>query len=95
MDWMVKRSGTSYNGNEDGCVRLRGLPFECSKEEIAQFFTGECHQVFIFVWVYCCVFFCAILRKGTSFLVLLNHCHFFEGYLRWARNKFETGGLFG
>ncbi|KAL1501944.1 hypothetical protein ABEB36_007170 [Hypothenemus hampei] len=40
MDWVIKRSGTSYNGNEDGCVRLRGLPFGCSKEEIAQFFTG-------------------------------------------------------
>lgn len=40
MDWVVKRSGTSSEGNEDGCVRLRGLPFGCSKEEIAQFFTG-------------------------------------------------------
>lgn len=25
---------------DDGCVRLRGLPFGCSKEEIAQFFSG-------------------------------------------------------
>lgn len=40
MDWVIKRSGTSYGANEDGCVRLRGLPFGCSKEEIAQFFTG-------------------------------------------------------
>ncbi|KAF7268050.1 heterogeneous nuclear ribonucleoprotein glorund [Rhynchophorus ferrugineus] len=40
MDYVIKRCGTSYNSNEDGCVRLRGLPFECSKEEIAQFFTG-------------------------------------------------------
>lgn len=56
MDWMVKRSGTSYNGNEDGCVRLRGLPFECSKEEIAQFFTGEC-QVFQ-DFHFCLGFFC-------------------------------------
>uniref|UniRef100_A0AAR5PEX3 RRM domain-containing protein n=1 Tax=Dendroctonus ponderosae TaxID=77166 RepID=A0AAR5PEX3_DENPD len=40
MEWVVKRSGTPYNGNEDGCVRLRGLPFGCSKEEVAQFFTG-------------------------------------------------------
>ncbi|CAG9763800.1 unnamed protein product [Ceutorhynchus assimilis] len=39
MDWVVKRSGASYDGNDDGCVRLRGLPFGCSKEEIAQFFT--------------------------------------------------------
>ncbi|XP_045467613.1 heterogeneous nuclear ribonucleoprotein H2-like [Harmonia axyridis] len=40
MDWMVKRSGPSFGCNDDGCVRLRGLPFGCSKEEIAQFFTG-------------------------------------------------------
>ncbi|XP_066249366.1 heterogeneous nuclear ribonucleoprotein H [Euwallacea similis] len=39
MDWIVNRSGAAC-GNDDGCVRLRGLPFECSKEEIAQFFTG-------------------------------------------------------
>lgn len=40
MEWVIKRSGPSYGLNEDGCVRLRGLPFGCSKEEIAQFFTG-------------------------------------------------------
>lgn len=41
MEWVIKRSGSSSNSNEDGCVRLRGLPFGCSKEEIAQFFTGK------------------------------------------------------
>lgn len=41
MEWVIKRSGYSSNSNEDGCVRLRGLPFGCSKEEIAQFFTGK------------------------------------------------------
>ncbi|XP_044262601.1 heterogeneous nuclear ribonucleoprotein H-like [Tribolium madens] len=40
MDWVIKRSGPTYGVNDDGCVRLRGLPFGCSKEEIAQFFTG-------------------------------------------------------
>ncbi|XP_060526446.1 heterogeneous nuclear ribonucleoprotein H-like [Cylas formicarius] len=40
MDWVVKRSGASFGSDDDGCVRLRGLPFGCSKEEIAQFFTG-------------------------------------------------------
>ncbi|CAH1137536.1 unnamed protein product [Phyllotreta striolata] len=40
MEWVVKRSGPTYGLNDDGCVRLRGLPFGCSKEEIAQFFTG-------------------------------------------------------
>jgi heterogeneous nuclear ribonucleoprotein F/H len=27
-------------GNDDGIVRLRGLPFGCTKEEIANFFLG-------------------------------------------------------
>ncbi|XP_076458901.1 heterogeneous nuclear ribonucleoprotein F-like [Babylonia areolata] len=41
MDWVVKRSGGSEQTNVgDACVKLRGLPFGCSKEEIAQFFTG-------------------------------------------------------
>nr|XP_027228044.1 heterogeneous nuclear ribonucleoprotein H3-like [Penaeus vannamei] len=41
MEWVVKRAGFGGSGGEDdGCVRLRGLPFGCSKEEIAQFFSG-------------------------------------------------------
>ncbi|KAK3886362.1 hypothetical protein Pcinc_009467 [Petrolisthes cinctipes] len=41
MEWVVKRAGFGVSGGEDdGCVRLRGLPFGCSKEEIAQFFSG-------------------------------------------------------
>ncbi|KAF8793884.1 heterogeneous nuclear ribonucleoprotein H2-like [Argiope bruennichi] len=41
MEWALRRCG--LDGQEafgDACVRLRGLPFGCSKEEIAQFFTG-------------------------------------------------------
>ena len=41
MDWVVKRSGPNQaEGYQDAVIRLRGLPFGCSKEEIAQFFTG-------------------------------------------------------
>ncbi|XP_020371804.1 heterogeneous nuclear ribonucleoprotein H3 isoform X2 [Rhincodon typus] len=41
MDWVLKHSGTSHpDTSNDGTVRLRGLPFGCSKEEIVQFFTG-------------------------------------------------------
>ncbi|KAJ8675176.1 hypothetical protein QAD02_010962 [Eretmocerus hayati] len=41
MEWVVKRSGQNIDSAmDDGCVRLRGLPFGCSKEEIAQFFSG-------------------------------------------------------
>ncbi|XP_071039079.1 heterogeneous nuclear ribonucleoprotein H3 isoform X2 [Parasteatoda tepidariorum] len=41
MEWALRKCG--LDGEEafgDACVRLRGLPFGCSKEEIAQFFTG-------------------------------------------------------
>ncbi|XP_076458903.1 heterogeneous nuclear ribonucleoprotein F-like [Babylonia areolata] len=40
MDWVVKRGGMDNNSLGDAIVKLRGLPFGCSKEEIAQFFTG-------------------------------------------------------
>ncbi|KAG8231935.1 hypothetical protein J437_LFUL011404 [Ladona fulva] len=41
MEWVIKRSGQHLQSvMDDGCVRLRGLPFGCSKEEIAQFFSG-------------------------------------------------------
>nr|CAD7590656.1 unnamed protein product [Timema genevievae] len=41
MEWVVKRSGMNLETTmDDGCVRLRGLPFGCSKEEISNFFDG-------------------------------------------------------
>ncbi|XP_072334882.1 heterogeneous nuclear ribonucleoprotein H3 [Scyliorhinus torazame] len=41
MDWVLKHNSTSQpDTSNDGTVRLRGLPFGCSKEEIVQFFTG-------------------------------------------------------
>ncbi|CAH1794102.1 unnamed protein product [Owenia fusiformis] len=41
MEWVVKRSGQGANvGSSDAVVRLRGLPFGCTKEEIAHFFSG-------------------------------------------------------
>jgi len=40
MEWVVKRSGADHSNMSEACVKLRGLPFGCSKEEIAQFFTG-------------------------------------------------------
>lgn len=42
MDWVIKRAGPNQSmGSNEAVVRLRGLPFGCSKEEIAQFFTGN------------------------------------------------------
>ncbi|XP_053547819.1 heterogeneous nuclear ribonucleoprotein H3 [Bombina bombina] len=41
MEWVLKHnSGSDIEPDSDGTVRLRGLPFGCSKEEIVQFFSG-------------------------------------------------------
>uniref|UniRef100_A0A671LPD3 Heterogeneous nuclear ribonucleoprotein H-like n=1 Tax=Sinocyclocheilus anshuiensis TaxID=1608454 RepID=A0A671LPD3_9TELE len=41
MDWVLKHTGPNCpDTGGDGLVRLRGLPFGCSKEEIVQFFAG-------------------------------------------------------
>ncbi|XP_053462805.1 heterogeneous nuclear ribonucleoprotein F-like isoform X5 [Nycticebus coucang] len=41
MDWVLKHSGpNSADSANDGFVRLRGLPFGCTKEEIVLFFSG-------------------------------------------------------
>ena len=41
MDWVWKHSGpSSADTASDGFVRLRGLPFGCTKEGIIQFFSG-------------------------------------------------------
>ncbi|XP_043837636.1 heterogeneous nuclear ribonucleoprotein H-like isoform X1 [Dromiciops gliroides] len=41
MDWVLKHTGPNSPAiANDGFVRLRGLPFHCSKEEIVQFFSG-------------------------------------------------------
>jgi hypothetical protein len=60
MDWVVKRSGPNQaEGYTDAVIRLQGLPFGCSKEEIAQFFTGiRCGQLAMkflleFMIIYC------------------------------------------
>ncbi|XDB66778.1 hypothetical protein ABFV05_020394 [Capra hircus] len=40
MDWVLKHSGpNSGDTSSDGFIRLRGLPFGCTKEEIIQFFS--------------------------------------------------------
>lgn len=41
MEWICKRMGQPPDRGNEAVVRLRGLPFDCSKEEIAQFFTGK------------------------------------------------------
>lgn len=57
MDWVIKRAGPGQMpGSCEAVVRLRGLPFGCSKEEIAQFFTGEIIMISVFVEILCLCF---------------------------------------
>ena len=40
MDWVLKHSGpNSGDTSSDGFIRLQGLPFGCTREEIIQFFS--------------------------------------------------------
>lgn len=49
MDWVLKRNGPADYDSCSGCMlRLRGLPFGCSKEEIVQFFSGILNLSFKF-----------------------------------------------
>jgi len=42
MNWALKHSGPRDVMTEmEAIVRLRGLPYGCSKEEIANFFSGK------------------------------------------------------
>ena len=46
MEWVVNRSGKgeaegSGPGANDNCVRLRGLPFDCTKSDVTKFFDGK------------------------------------------------------
>ncbi len=46
MEWSCKRVGASTDENDNRVVRLRGLPYGCSKEEVANFFKG------VFIWIF-------------------------------------------
>ena len=46
-EWVSKRMGQPQDKGDESVVRLRGLPYEISKEEIVQFFTGKI-KFFIF-----------------------------------------------
>ena len=44
MDWVINRLSSSQVGElgaTDGVVRLRGLPYDCKKNDVADFFEGK------------------------------------------------------
>jgi hypothetical protein len=59
MEWVTNKSNSDGGGGgkgggqsgeaSDAVVRLRGLPYECSKEDIRKFFDGE-HRRFLFAF---------------------------------------------
>lgn len=62
MDWALNAMRQTENGfdgipnvsDDMGIVKLRGLPFGCSKDEIIQFFDGKgwnCVSSIMFLWI--------------------------------------------
>ena len=71
MDWVMKHTGPNCpETTGDGLVRLRGLPFGCSKEEIVQFFSGI-HQSGTLVYL-CIVSFVVRSMRDLGLRSLLN-----------------------
>lgn len=65
MDWVLKRCGPTDYDSSSGCMlRLRGLPFGCSKEEIVQFFSGMLSNLNRLGSVFC--LFCDFVRVLSS-----------------------------
>ena len=42
MEWVLERCSKSFGEAHDGVVRLRGLPYGCTKQDIGNFFEGMC-----------------------------------------------------
>lgn len=55
MDWVVSRCGMNIDSvMDEGCIRMRGLPYGCTKEEVASFFSGMKSNFSIFITFFVC-----------------------------------------
>lgn len=75
MEWVVKRSGLLVEDSaDDACIRLRGLPFGCAKDEIAKFFDGKQYSDPYFL----CVMLtnCCISKNIITFFLMLKKIKF-------------------
>ena len=55
MEWVMNRSAKGEEnrtpfGSNDNVVRLRGLPFDCSKPDITKFFDGKFNSTLYLVF---------------------------------------------
>lgn len=79
MEWILSRSagggggGSSQITDQSVFVRLRGLPFGCTKEDIRLFFKGQCTFFFLFS-PNCCPPHCHFLRQLASAALLIGKC---------------------
>lgn len=73
MDWVVSRCGMNIDSvMDEGCIRMRGLPYGCTKEEVSSFFSGMKSNFSIFLITFFRVQTDGKLHDSYSFAVL---CH--------------------
>lgn len=76
-------------GSCEAVVRLRGLPFGCSKEEIAQFFTGEIIMISVFAEIFLMFMFYSMFVAEAKTILKRNESLKKEKKKAKRKSKFE------